>query len=157
LVGYNYTDTVNTKISNFLSPGKILLSGGIDFRPDKSFSIFVSPITTRFVLKTDDDFYVIDKYGVAANHRSITELGAFATAKYTKKFTHWAFYTGRLDLFSNYDRNPENVDLFFTNLVTMKFNKWLATNISVDMVYDDDILKKTQLKEILGIGLTVKL
>jgi hypothetical protein len=39
----------------------------------------------------------------------------------------------------------------------MKFNKWLATNISVDMVYDDDILKKTQLKEILGIGLTVKL
>jgi hypothetical protein len=157
LVGYNYTDTVNTKISNFLSPGKILLSGGIDFRPDKSFSIFVSPITTRFVLKTDDDFYVIDKYGVAANHRSITELGAFATAKYTKKFTHWAFYTGRLDLFSNYDRNPENVDLFFTNLVTMKFNKWLATNISFDMVYDDDILKKTQLKEILGIGLTVKL
>jgi hypothetical protein len=157
LVGYNYTDTVNTKISNFLSPGKILLSGGIDFRPDKSFSIFVSPITTRFVLKTDDDFYVIDKYGVAANHRSITELGAFATAKYTKKFTHWAFYTGRLDLFSNYDRNPENVDLFFTNLVTMKFNKWLATNISVDMVYDDDILKKTQLKEILGSGLTVKL
>ena len=157
LTGYNYTDSVNSKISNFLSPGKILLSAGIDFRPDKSFTLFVSPITTRFILKNDKDFYVIDKFGVAPNHRSHEEFGAFATAKYTRKFTPWAFYTGRVDLFSNYNRNPQNVDLFFTNLVNLKFNKWLATNISVDMVYDDDILKRTQIKEILGLGLTLKL
>ncbi|MBL0199801.1 MAG: DUF3078 domain-containing protein [Chitinophagaceae bacterium] len=157
LAGYNYTDTVNIKISNLLTPGKILLSAGIDFRPDKTFTLFVSPITSRFILKTDNDFYMVDKFGVPPNRKSYTELGSFATAKYTKKISPWAFYTGRLDLFSNYKRNPENVDLFFTNLVTMKFNKWLATNISVDMVYDDDVLQKTQLKEILGIGLTLKL
>jgi len=157
LAGFNYTDTTNTKISNILTPGKILLSAGIDYRPDKSFSLFVSPITTRFILKRDEDFYMADKFGVPPYHKSYTELGSFATAKYTKKFAPWAFYTGRLDLFSNYKRNPENVDLFLTNLVTMKFNKWLATNVSVDMVYDDDVLKKTQLKEILGIGLTLKL
>ncbi len=157
LAGYNYTDTANIKISNLLTPGKILLSAGIDFRPDKTFTLFVSPITSRFILKTDNDFYTVDKFGVPPNHKSYTELGSFATAKYTKKISPWAYYTGRLDLFSNYKRNPENVDLFFTNLVTMKFNKWLATNISVDMVYDDDVLQKTQLKEILGIGLTVKL
>ncbi|MBK7308349.1 MAG: DUF3078 domain-containing protein [Chitinophagaceae bacterium] len=157
LAGYNYTDTVNIKISNLLTPGKILLSAGIDFRPDKTFTLFVSPITSRFILKTDNDFYMVDKFGVPPNRKSYTELGSFATAKYTKKISPWAFYTGRLDLFSNYKRNPENVDIFFTNLVTMKFNKWLATNISVDMVYDDDVLQKTQLKEILGIGLTLKL
>ncbi|MFM6923902.1 MAG: DUF3078 domain-containing protein [Ferruginibacter sp.] len=157
LAGYNYTDTVNIKISNLLTPGKILLSAGIDYRPDKNFTLFVSPITTRFIIKRDKDFYQLDKFGVQANHRSYTELGSFATAKYNKKVNSWAHYTGRLDLFSNYKRNPENVDLFFTNLVTMKFNKWLATNISVDMVYDDDVVQKTQLKEILGIGLTLKL
>ena len=157
LAGYSYTDSVNTKISNILSPGKILLSAGIDFRPDKTFTLFVSPVTTRYILKTDDDFYMVDKFGVTANHKSHTELGAFATAKYTKKFTHWVFYTGRVDLFSNYNRDPENVDVFFTNLLTMKFNKWFATNISLDMVYDDDVLKKTQIKEVLGIGLTMKL
>ncbi len=157
LAGYNYTDSVNIKISNLLNPGKILLSAGIDFRPDKTFTLFVSPITSQFILKTDNDFYLVDKFGVPADRKSYTELGSFATAKYTKKISTWAFYTGRLDLFSNYKRNPENIDLFFTNLVTMKFNKWLATNISVDMVYDDDVLQKTQLKEILGIGLTVKL
>lgn len=157
LVGYSYTDTGNTKISNFLTPGKILISAGIDFRPDKSFSFFVSPITTRFILKNDNDFQTIDKFGVMANQKSYTELGAFATAKYAKKFKSWVLYTGRLDLFSNYKRKPENVDVLFTNLLTLKFNKWLATNISVDVVYDDDVIKKTQLKEVLGIGLTVKL
>lgn len=130
---------------------------GIDYRPDKSFTLFVSPVTTRFIVKNDNDFYTIDKFGVTANRKVNTELGAFATAKFTKRFSQWAYYTGRLDLFSNYERNPENVDLFVTNLLTMKFNKWLATNISVDMIYDDDIVKKTQLKEILGIGLTLKL
>lgn len=157
LVGYSYTDTVNTKISNILTPGKILLSAGIDYRPDKTFSLFISPITTRYILKTDNDFYNIDKFGVPPEHRSYTELGAFATAKYNKKVNAWAHYSGRLDLFSNYKRNPENVDLFMTNLLTMKFNKWFATNISVDMVYDDDVIQRTQLKEILGIGLTLKL
>ncbi|MGB5008601.1 MAG: DUF3078 domain-containing protein [Ferruginibacter sp.] len=157
LAGYQYTDSINTKISNLLSPGKMLLSAGIDYRPDKSFTLFVSPVTTRFIVKNDNDFYTIDKFGVTANRKVNTELGAFATAKFTKKFSQWAYYTGRLDLFSNYERNPENVDLFVTNLLTMKFNKWLATNISVDMIYDDDIVKKTQLKEILGIGLTLKL
>ncbi len=157
LLGYNYTDTLNTKISNFLTPGKILVSAGVDFRPSKDFSLFISPITMRWILKTDNSFFIIDKFGVPANKRSYNELGAFATAKYSKAFSPWAIYTGRLDLFSNYKRNPQNVDLFFTNLLSMKFNKWLGTTISLDMIYDDDVLKKTQIKEILGLGLTVKL
>jgi hypothetical protein len=43
------------------------------------------------------------------------------------------------------------------NLLTMNFTKNFATNLSVDLLYDDDVLKKLQLKEILGIGLTMKL
>ena len=157
LVGYNYTDTANIKISNILTPGKLLISAGIDFRPDKTFSLFISPVTTRFIFKRDYDFYFQDKFGVQPYHKAYTEVGAFATAKYAKKINSWAAYTGRLDLFSNYKRKAENVDVLFTNLLTMKFNKWFATNISVDVVYDDDVLQKTQLKEILGVGLTIKL
>ena len=157
LPGYDYTDTVDTKISNFLSPGKVLLSLGLDYRPNADLSIFISPITTRWILKVDTSFYAIEKFGVPAFKKSYNEIGAYITIKYNKAITKWATYTGRLDLFSNYKRNPQNVDVFFTNLLTMKFNKWLGSTISVDMIYDDDILKKTQLKEIFGIGLALKL
>lgn len=157
MAGYNYSTTPNTKISNFLTPGKLILSPGFDFKPNKDFSLFLSPVTLRWIFKSDKDFYKFNKFGVDSGKKSYTEFGAFLTAKYNKAITKWATYTGRLDLFSNYRHNPGNVDVLFNNLLTMKFNKWLATNLSVDLLYDDDILKKTQLKEILGIGITLSL
>jgi hypothetical protein len=157
LKGYNYTDTLNTKISNFLSPGKILFSAGIDFRPDAHFTLFLSPVTTRWILKTDRDFFSIEKFGVDAGRTAYHELGAFSTAKYSRSFAKWVNYTGRLDLFSNYYRDPFNIDVFFTNLLAFKISKWLGTTLSMDVVYDDLVLKRTQLKEILGLGVAVKL
>lgn len=157
LPGYDYTTTPETKISNFLTPGKILLSPGMDFKPGTRFSLFISPITIRWVLKRDEDFFHVSKFGVDSARRVNTELGAFVMAKYIAAFTHWASYTGRLDLFSNYRRNPQNIDILMNNLLTMKFTKILSANLSLDLIYDDDIIKRVQLKEILGIGLTLNL
>jgi hypothetical protein len=157
LPGYNYSTDPPTKISSFLSPGKILLSPGFDFRPNDKFSVFMSPATVRWVLKRDEDFYNVAKFGVDSAKKVNTEFGAFITAKYKAAITKWATYTGRLDLFSNYRRNPQNIDVLMNNLLTMSFTKNFATNLSVDLLYDDDVLKKLQLKEILGIGLTMKL
>jgi hypothetical protein len=157
LPGYDYSSDPPSKISSFLTPGKILLSPGFEFRPDDKFSLFMSPVTVRWVLKSDEDFYNVPKFGVDSAKKVNTEVGAFLTAKYKIAFTKWATYTGRFDLFSNYRRNPQNVDLLMNNLLTMNFTKNFATNLSVDLLYDDDVLKKLQLKEILGIGLTMKL
>ncbi len=157
LEGFDYGTTTNTKISNFLAPGKLLFSVGMDYRPNENFSVFISPLTTRWIFKKDPDFFTQAKFGVPALQKSYNEIGAYVTAKYNKPLNKWATYTTRLDLFSNYKRKPQNADIFFTNLLAMKFNSWLGTTISLDMIYDDDIIKKTQLKEILGIGLTVKL
>ena len=97
------------------------------------------------------------KFGVDSAKKGNTEFGSFVTAKFSAAFTKWATYRGRLDLFSNYKRKPGNVDVLMNNLLTMKFTKIFATNISVDLIYDDDVKKRLQLKEILGVGLTVKL
>ena len=157
LPGYDYSTDPPTKISSFLTPGKILLSPGFDFRPNDKFSVFISPATVRWVLKQDEDFFNVPKFGVDSAKKVNTEFGAFLTAKYIVAITTWANYTGRLDLFSNYLRNPQNIDVLMNNLLTMKFTKNLATNLSLDLLYDDDVLKRLQLKEILGVGLTLKL
>jgi hypothetical protein len=157
LAGYDYSVEPNKKISNFLTPGKVILSPGLDLKTKNRFSLFVSPITVRWILKNDQDFFNVAKFGVDSARKGNTEIGSFITAKFSASFTKWASYRGRLDLFSNYKRNPENVDVLMNNLLTMKFTKILATNISLDLVYDDDVKKRLQLKEILGVGLTVKL
>lgn len=157
LPGYDYSTDPPTKISNFLTPGKILLSPGLDFRPGNRFSLFVSPATIRWILKRDPDFLPFSRFGVDAGEKSNTEFGAFLTARYLAPFTRWASFSSRLDLFSNYRRDPQNIDILMNNLLTMKFTKGFATNLSVDLVYDHDVLQKLQLKEILGIGLTLAL
>jgi len=157
LPGYDYSADPPAKISSFLTPGKILLSPGFDFKPTDKFSVFISPATIRWILKQDEDFFNVSKFGVDSAKKVNVEFGAFLTARYMVAITSWANYTGRLDLFSNYLRNPQNIDLLMNNLLTMKFTKSFATNLSLDLVYDDDVKKRLQLKEILGIGLTVKL
>jgi len=157
LEGYDYSTIPITKISNFLTPGKIILSPGMNYKTANRFSLFISPIASRWVLKIDPDFYNVAKFGVDSAKKSNMEFGAYISATYKADISKWATYTGRVDLFSNYKRNPQNVDLLMNNLLTMKFNKIFATNISFDLIYDDDVIKRLQLKEVLGIGLTVKL
>jgi hypothetical protein len=157
LAGYDYSINPNPKISSFLTPGKILLSPGFDFKPTSSFSLYFSPLTIRWVLKNNPAFFNVLKFGVDSAQKVNTELGAFFTAKSKLKLARWATFNSRLDLFSNYERKPQNVDLLMNNLLTLKFNKYLSTNLSLDMIYDDDVIKRLQVKEILGIGLILKL
>jgi len=157
LQGYDYSTTPYTKISNFLTPGKIIISPGMNYKTANRFSFFISPFTFRRVLKMDEDFFHVAKFGVDSAKKSNKEFGAYVTVTYKADISKWATYTGRLDLFSNYKRNPENVDFLMNNLLTMKFNKIFAANLSLDLIYDDDVIKRLQVKEILGIGITMKL
>ncbi len=157
LAGYDYSVKSEQKASSFLTPGKIILSPGLDFKTANRFSLFISPVTVRWNLKHDPDLFHVAKFGVDSAQKVNTEFGAFVTAKFSASFTKWATYHSRIDLFSNYKTNPENIDVLMNNLLTMRFTKIFATNFSFDLIYDDDVKKRLQIKEVLGIGLTVKI
>jgi hypothetical protein len=162
--GYTYTNDIKTFSSTFLSPAYILVSPGLDYKPVPELSVFVSPITARWVIVKDDSLSAKGLYGVDSGKHSITEIGAFASINYLKVFNKTLSYKGRLDLFSNYRNNPQNVDLYFTNVLNIKLSGVLSATWSVDMIYDDDVRlfgeNKTgaalQLKSLIGIGLLVK-
>lgn len=162
--GYTYPNNVKTFASTFMSPGYIIFSQGLDLKPKKNLSIFFSPLTARWVIVTDPELSRRGEYGVRPGTKSINQLGAFGTLTYEKSFTKKVLYKTRVDLFTNYKTNPQNVDLFMTNVLTAKIGKNLAFNWNLDLVYDDDVrlfgpTKKSpglQLKSIVGIGLQVK-
>ncbi len=163
--GYTYDgDGVKTLSSAFLSPAYILVSPGLDYKPNADLSIFVSPITARWTIVKDDSLSARGLYGVDPGKHSNTEFGAFASINYIKEFNKTITYKSRLDLFSNYRRNPKNVDLYFTNVLNVKLSKILALTWSVDMIYDDDVRlfgknnngAALQLKSLVGIGLLAK-
>lgn len=55
--GYNYnTNGSKDLLSDFLSPVYVLLSLGLDYKPAKGLSIFISPITSRWTIVINDSY-----------------------------------------------------------------------------------------------------
>ena len=160
LGGHNYLIEGHNKVSSFLSPGKFFLAPGIDLKKKKAdsyFSFFISPSTAKWVTKIDDEFYNQNKFGVDSAQKVNTEFGAYVTTHYNVNISKTTRYIGRLDLYSNYLRNPGNVDVLMNNLFTVNVSNVFAINILLDIIYDDDIKRRTQIQEIFGLGLKLKL
>lgn len=162
--GYTYNGETKTFSSDFLAPGYVVLSVGLDYKPTKHLSIFLSPITSRWVIVKDDSLASVGSYGVDSSRHSINQLGAFCTINYAKDFSKYVAYKSRVDLFSNYKKNPQNIDVYMTNILAIKLAKFFSINWSVDMIYDDNaklfgknkMSPALQLKSIIGVGLLVK-
>ncbi|MEP7373778.1 MAG: DUF3078 domain-containing protein [Chitinophagaceae bacterium] len=163
--GYTYdNNAAKTLSSAFLSPAYILVSPGFDYKPNANLSIFISPITARWTIVKDDTLSAKGLYGVDPGKHSNLEIGAFASVNYLKEFNKIVTYKGRLDLFSNYKRKAQNVDLYFTNVLNVKLSKILSLTWSVDMIYDDDVRlfgknndgAALQLKSLVGVGILAK-
>ena len=163
--GYNYFSDGNKEIlSDFLAPGYVLLSLGLDYKPVKDLSIFFSPVTTRWIIVNNDSLSAKGAYGVDPGKKIKTEFGAFATITYMHDLNKILSYNGRLDLFSNYAHNPQNVDVMMNNTFVAKISKILTASLKLDMIYDDDVklfgpqhdAPALQLKSLIGVGIGVK-
>ena len=158
--GHNYsTNGEHQKISSFMSPGKVLLSLGLDYKHINAghyFSMFITPVTVRWVTKIDNDFYSQKKFGVDSFQKKYTEVGAYITFHYNGTVSKTTNIVSRLDLFSNYKRKPENVDVLMNNILTVNINKKFVASIIVDVLYDHDVIGRLQLQEMTGIAFRVK-
>lgn len=158
--GFNYGVAGQPKLSSFLSPGKILLSPGIDYKntkDDRYFSLFISPSTIRWITKRDRDFYRDYKFGVDSFKKGYTEIGAYLSIHYTNRFSNTTTLISRLDLFSNYKRKPGNVDVMMNNILTLRIAKNFVGTLLFDLLYDHDVKKRIQIQEITGLGFRLNL
>jgi hypothetical protein len=176
--GYDYNLDPRRRTSGFFAPATVLLTPGLEWRPVKYFSLFASPIAAKWVIVSNDPFSfsfpggvrpdgtqetpISLLYGVDPNTKVDAQFGAFVSANFKKEIFTNVTYTSRLDLYSNYKNNPENIDIFWTNNLVFKVNKWLALQYQWNVAYDDDFKPeglqgpRTQFLGNFGIGVTGK-
>ena len=84
--GYNYTSS-NTKelLSNFFAPAYVLLSLGLNYKPADGLSIFVSPITSRWTIVSDDSLSAKGAYGVTPGKKVKNEIRALRKREIVKE------------------------------------------------------------------------
>jgi hypothetical protein len=164
--GYNYPND-SMKISDFMAPGYLLGALGIDYRPADDFTVFVAPFTGKFTFVTDQKLADAGAFGVDPGKNTYSEFGAYLRLFLKKGLMENIVFQTRLDLFSNYLHNPQNIDVSWETLLSMKINKFFSATISTHMLYDDDIViavdknddgitdeagPRIQFKEVLAIG-----
>ncbi|MDD2634236.1 MAG: DUF3078 domain-containing protein [Bacteroidales bacterium] len=162
------TDTIRS--SNFLAPGYINISIGMDYKPNDNFTLFMSPLSGKITLVNDTLLSNIGSYGVSPGEIVRYEFGGFVKAQFKANLADNITYTTRLELFSNYLENPQNVDVNWENTFNFKFNSYFSANIHFTMLYDDDTKiaiyndndelvgrgARLQMKQLFGLGITYK-
>jgi len=169
--GFNYPND-SVKISAFLAPGYLLGAVGMNYKLKDYFTLFVSPITSKTTFVLDDTLSNAGAFGVDPNRNIRNEVGGYLRGNFQRSVMKNVKITSSLGLFSNFIKNPENIDVNWDLLILMKVNKFITTTINTNLIYDDDVIitqdknsdgineingPRIQFKEIIGIGFSYKL
>lgn len=160
----------NTPISKFMAPGYMVIAAGLDYKPSKHFSLSYAPITGKITIVNDDVLSAAGAFGVDPGSNSRSEVGSYLTMQFKKDIMENVNFESKIQLFSNYANNPENIDVNWENALLMKINKYLSASLINQLIYDEDIDITTydengdvdevgprlQFKNIFGVGLTYK-
>ena len=167
--GYNYPND-SVIVSSFMSPGHLFFVLGLDYKPSKTTSILMSPITSKSTIVRDTVNIDQTKYGLDHDRKIKSEMGGYMKAKFLIKISDDISLYNKLSLFTNYLDNPQNIDIDWEATLKMRINYYINANISTHLIYDDNIQvpiydsegikigsgPRTQFKELISVGFTFK-
>lgn len=145
-------DKDNLKISHFFSPAYFQLGPGFLWKKDDNLSVNIAPAAGKLILVHKHFTELGSSFGVLQGDNSRVEFGASVSAYFKFNAITNVSIENRLNMYSNYLEDPQNVDIDYQMNVVMKINKYLSANIALQTIYDDNAIKAVQVREIFGLG-----
>ena len=164
--GYRYRKNSNgeeerSELTRFFSPAYLQIGVGLYWRKSKDLWVNFAPVTGRLIIVnkffTENLQEGKQYFGVNKGSNSRFELGASLRSYYKFELIENVEISNRLSLYSDYLENSGNIDLDYTINTSMKINKYLTTNFIIQFIYDDNSIKRLQVREVMGIGLNLKI
>lgn len=176
LPGYDYPND-SVIISNFMAPGYILTTMGVEFRPGKKLKLTIAPLSGKVTIVADQNLANKGAFGVikgtldelgeffeTLGKNFKYEFGAFAKFVCSGKLTDNLRLNSKVDLFTGYNKSFGNIDVDWQMEAKIKLTEVISMNILTHLIYDDDIKTKisdsgevlegakVQFKEMIGFG-----
>ena len=164
--GYRFGKDANgnpnrTEKSRFFSPATLQLGVGMYWKKSKDLWVNVAPMTGKLILVNRRFTENLNEnqtyFGVKKGGNSRFELGASVRSYYKSEIFENVTMENRLSLYSDYLDRPQNIDFDCTFNFIMKVNQYVSTNLIFQFVYDDNEIKRVQVREVLGVGLNIDL
>jgi hypothetical protein len=167
--GYNYPDK-SKPISSFMAPGYLTFAIGLDYKPNKDFSLFISPLTSKTTYVRDTTLISPENYGLEPGKKKLWEPGIIVKSAWHKKLADNIIYDTKEEFFNNYRYPFKKFSFDWEQTLTMQVNHYLSALIRTELIYDYNtkfpILDATgveigrkpkwQFKELFNIGFNYK-
>ena len=167
--GYKYPDKVNP-ISAFMAPGYLTFSLGMDYKPNKNFSLFLSPLTSKWTFVNDTILIKPSNFGLEAGRKRLWEPGAIVKMNF-----HWPImenitYDTRAEIFNNYRYTFQKFNVDWEQTLVLQVSRRINTRIMSQVIYDYNVMfpvtdetgkvvdkkAKWQFKELFTVGFNYK-
>ena len=125
-------------VSKFLNPAILTLGFGLDYKPNTTTSINFSPLSYKGTYMTDTVHIDQTAYGIPHNKKSLHEPGVSLMVTNDYKPVKSVTITNRLQLFTNYIHNPQNVDVDWEMIATANLNWFTDVRFNTHLIFDDD-------------------
>ncbi|MGK6352509.1 DUF3078 domain-containing protein [Parapedobacter sp. DT-150] len=164
-VGYNYElsstgrDSIASVRSNFMAPGYLTESLGIEYKPDNTFSVRIGTGTARQTFVWDDEVVPSAdglRYGVEPDKNFRNDLAFQLTANLDRNLGNNLNIKSRYNMFANYEElgDPSHrLDATLTASVTRLIN----VSLSGILLYDSRQHEDIQTSQTLALGLLYKI
>lgn len=145
--GYRYEEDSRIEISNFMDPGYLINGLGIGYAPRKTFRTRVGMAARTIFTDRHQNFANGSKTQFSSGLQWVTHAERTLWEKIRMK--------SRLNLFSPFD------DLRYSNLtwdtsIQASVTEYIIVNLHTLVIVDKKASPHTQLKEVLGIGLSYR-
>jgi hypothetical protein len=151
--GYKILNDIRTQTSGLFDPGYIQESVGFTYSSGEMFSTRLGAALRQTFSK---------KYGFA-DDPGTTEIedfkfstGVESASSFKYEVLENVLFTSQLNLFSAFDK-LDVWDVRWDNVLTAKVNNYITTSVTVQLLHEIALSRRTQIKEVLALGLSYTL
>ena len=152
---------VNSKVmkASFLTPVRLNISAGIDYKYKKLFSLMISPISFKYIYAKDIINVSPNLFGIKAGENVLSQFGSSFRGQFSYAPSREIQIDSKLLFYTNY----EKVEVDWELVGVFAVNRYLSTRLSLNPRYDNTVIMKPgekaklQFKELLSFGFSYRL
>ncbi len=151
--GFKYNDNAPDEfLSSFLSPAYVQEVAGYSYQPVDFFKAKLGFSFKQTIIK---DTVLSTRYGLKPNHYLKSESGAYFGLQFQKTILPNVTLSSGFDSFTSFLKPVSSTDFTWNNELIGQINKFMSANLQFSLVYNDDVTKALQVKQVLGLGVNI--
>ncbi len=142
------------KKTSFLTPVRLNIGVGLDYKYKKLFSLMFSPVSYKYIYVNDTLHVDPNLFGIKKGQNVLSEIGSSFTAQLSYPITHEIQLDSKLYFFTNY----EKVQVDWEIVCNMVINRFMSTRVSINPRFDNTVIMpngdkaQLQFKQLVSVG-----